>query len=402
MDPDNKVDYKETLFLPKTDFPMRAGLPAREPQWLDHWEKLKIYSKLRAKVGDREIFTLHDGPPYANGNLHIGHALNKILKDIVTRSQQMLGKDASYIPGWDCHGLPIEWKIEERYRSSGKSKDEISTIELRKECRKFASEWVQIQKDEFKRLGVIGDWENPYLTMDYYSEAIIAEEFMKFITNGSLYQGSKPVMWSPVEKTALAEAEVEYHDIKSYMIWVKFKTNIDEFMGASIVIWTTTPWTIPSNKAVAYGKNISYGLYEVLSVEDESLLKPGEKIVIADDLYDYNLKNGKVTELLRLKSINNETLSKISLEHPLRNLPDSDGYWNYEVPMVEADFVTTDSGTGFVHMAPSHGLDDYEVFVKLGWTEKMTNNITEDSSFADHVPVFRSMKIINDLSLIHI
>ena len=396
MDPDNKVDYKETLFLPKTDFPMRAGLPAREPQWLDRWEKLKIYSKLRAKVGDREKFILHDGPPYANGNLHIGHALNKILKDIVTRSQQMLGKDASYIPGWDCHGLPIEWKIEERYRSSGKSKDEISTIELRKECRKFASEWVQIQKDEFKRLGVIGDWENPYLTMDYYSEAIIAEEFMKFITNGSLYQGSKPVMWSPVEKTALAEAEVEYHDIKSYMIWVKFKTNIDEFMGASIVIWTTTPWTIPSNKAVAYGKNISYGLYEVLSVEDESLLKPGEKIIIADDLYDYNLKNGKVTELLRLKSINNETLSKISLEHPLRNLPGSDGYWNYEVPMVEAEFVTTDSGTGFVHMAPSHGLDDYEVFVKLGWTEKMTNNVTEDSSFADHVPVFRSMRIIND------
>ena len=175
MDPDNKVDYKETLFLPKTDFPMRAGLPAREPQWLDRWEKLKIYSKLRAKVGDREKFILHDGPPYANGNLHIGHALNKILKDIVTRSQQMLGKDASYIPGWDCHGLPIEWKIEERYRSSGKSKDEISTIELRKECRKFASEWVQIQKDEFKRLGVIGDWENPYLTMDYLSLIHISE-----------------------------------------------------------------------------------------------------------------------------------------------------------------------------------------------------------------------------------
>ena len=267
-------EYKDTLNLPKTDFPMRAGLPKREPAWLERWEKIGIYDRLREKAArvrtdanepDRKPFTLHDGPPYANGHLHIGHALNKILKDMVVRSQQMMGRDARYIPGWDCHGLPIEWKIEEQYRAKGKNKDEVDVVTFRQECRKFAEGWIDIQRDEFKRLGITGTWENPYLTMNYRAERIIAEEFQKFLMTGTLYQGSKPVMWSPVEKTALAEAEVEYHDHKSHTIWVPFRATNGEgdLQSARVVIWTTTPWTIPSNKAVAFGKNIAYGLYEV-------------------------------------------------------------------------------------------------------------------------------------------
>ncbi|MDH5798063.1 MAG: class I tRNA ligase family protein, partial [Paracoccaceae bacterium] len=248
-------DYKDTLNLPKTDFPMRAGLPNREPGWLERWEKIGVYERLREKEG-REPFTLHDGPPYANGHLHIGHALNKILKDFVVRSHQMMGHDSRYIPGWDCHGLPIEWKIEEEYRKKGKNKDDVPIVDFRQECRAFADNWVNIQREEFKRLGVTGTWDKPYLTMDYHAERVIAEEFMKFLMNGTLYQGSKPVMWSPVEQTALAEAEVEYHDKESFTIWVKFKVggtirdnvpamNVpdDPLHGASVVIWTTTPWT---------------------------------------------------------------------------------------------------------------------------------------------------------------
>ena len=245
---DNTVDYKATLNLPKTDFPMRAGLPKREPEWLERWAEIGIYDRLREKTG-RESFTLHDGPPYANGNLHIGHALNKILKDMVVRSQQMMGKDARYIPGWDCHGLPIEWKIEEKYRKKGRDKDAVPVVEFRQECREFAAGWVDIQRDEFKRLGITGKWENPYLTMDFHSERVIAAEFQKFLMNGTLYQGSKPVMWSPIEKTALAEAEVEYHDKESFTVWVKFKvvgTGDVTLDSAKVVIWTTTPWTMPS------------------------------------------------------------------------------------------------------------------------------------------------------------
>ena len=249
-------DYKDTLTLPETDFPMRAGLPKREPDWLDRWERIGVYDRLREKEG-RPAFTLHDGPPYANGHLHIGHALNKILKDMVVRSQQMMGRDARYIPGWDCHGLPIEWKIEEQYRKKGKNKDEVDVVDFRQECRKFAEGWIDIQRSEFKRLGVTGNWDEPYVTMDFHAERVIAEEFQKFLMNGTLYQGSKPVMWSPVEKTALAEAEVEYHDKESFTIWVKFKVRgrpgILTLDSAHVVIWTTTPWTMPSNKAVAYG-----------------------------------------------------------------------------------------------------------------------------------------------------
>ncbi|MCE8468514.1 class I tRNA ligase family protein, partial [Rhodovulum sulfidophilum] len=275
-------DYKDTLFLPETDFPMRAGLPKREPDWLERWARIGIYDRLREKEG-RAPFTLHDGPPYANGHLHIGHGLNKILKDFIVRSQQMMGRDARYVPGWDCHGLPIEWKIEEQYRAKGLDKDKVDVVDFRQECRRFAEGWVDVQREEFKRLGVTGNWADPYLTMDFHAEAVIAEEFMKFLMNGTLYQGSKPVMWSPVEKTALAEAEVEYHDHQSHTIWVKFPivSGASEALdGAQVVIWTTTPWTIPQNRAVCFGPGIGYGLYEITGTPEECWAKVGDRFIL--------------------------------------------------------------------------------------------------------------------------
>ncbi|WP_295799329.1 class I tRNA ligase family protein, partial [uncultured Microbulbifer sp.] len=277
------TDYKSTVFLPKTEFEMRGKLPEREPGILARWEEMGLYQRQREVSAGREKFILHDGPPYANGNLHIGHALNKILKDVINRSQQMLGKDANYVPGWDCHGLPIEWKIEEQYRAKGKDKDEVPVVEFRRECRDFADHWIGVQREEFQRLGVIGDWQNPYTTMNYPAEAQIARELMKFIDNGLLYQGSKPVMWSVVEKTALAEAEVEYHDHESDTIWAKFPVKGDgELSGASVVIWTTTPWTIPGNRAISFSSRISYGLYEVTAAPDENWAKAGDRLVLAD------------------------------------------------------------------------------------------------------------------------
>ncbi len=388
-------DYKSTLHLPKTDFPMRAGLPKREPGWLERWARIGVYDRLREKQG-REVFTLHDGPPYANGHLHIGHALNKILKDMVVRSQQMMGKDARYIPGWDCHGLPIEWKIEEKYRSKGKNKDDVPINELRGECRKFAEGWVDIQREEFKRLGVTGNWENPYLTMDYSSEAVIAEEFMKFVMNGSLYRGSKPVMWSPVEKTALAEAEIEYHDHQSHTIWVKFYfTNASgDLDGAAAVIWTTTPWTIPQNKAVAYNPKIAYGLYQVDATEEESWTAAGDNLVLADTLAAETLEKSRVTKFTRLRDVTADELAPLVCKHPFAGL---DAFWDYAegVPMIDGDHVTDEAGTGFVHTAPSHGADDYECFVKRGWTDRMTHNVNEDSAFEDFVPFFAGLQVFD-------
>src|SRR6187401_2399664 len=256
-------DYSETLFLPQTEFPMRAGLPQKEPELLERWQKLDLYRRLRDAGKSRDKFVLHDGPPYANGNIHIGHALNKILKDVVTRSQQMLGYDSNYVPGWDCHGLPIEWKIEEEnYRSKNKQKPNLSDpaamIAFRKECRAYAEHWLKVQREEFKRLGVEGDWDHPYTTMSFPAEAQIARELMKFAANGTLYRGSKPVMWSVVEKTALAEAEVEYEDYTSDQVWVKFPVNAtaSALAGSSVVIWTTTPWTIPGNRAISFSSKI--------------------------------------------------------------------------------------------------------------------------------------------------
>jgi isoleucyl-tRNA synthetase len=396
-------DYKDTLFLPRTDFPMRAGLPQREPEWLARWERIGVYDRLRERAEGRRPFVLHDGPPYANGHLHIGHALNKILKDFIVRSQQMMGRDSRYVPGWDCHGLPIEWKIEEEYRAKGKSKDDVPINELRGQCRQFAEHWIGVQREEFKRLGVTGKWDDPYLTMDFHAEAVIADEFMKFVMNGSLYLGSKPVMWSPVEKTALAEAEVEYKDHQSHTVWVKFPVatsgNVDtapaatvpqDILGSSVVIWTTTPWTLPSNRGVAFSKDIAYGIYRVTDAAADNWAKPGETLILADALAADVMKAARVAGYERVADA--KGLAGAILRHPLAGL---NPYWNYEVPMLEGDFVTDDAGTGFVHCAPSHGADDFELFVKNGLVDRMTHNVLEDSSFAPHVPFFHGLQIFD-------
>jgi isoleucyl-tRNA synthetase len=384
-------DYRETVFLPETDFPMRAGLPQREPVWLARWEKIGVYDRLREQKG-RAPFVLHDGPPYANGHLHIGHALNKVLKDMVVRSQQMMGRDARYVPGWDCHGLPIEWKIEEQYRAKGLNKDDVDTVAFRQECRKFAEGWIDIQREEFKRLGVTGAWDRPYLTMDYHAEAVIAGEFMKFLMNGSLYQGSKPVMWSPVEKTALAEAEVEYHDHTSHQVWVGFPvlagaSGGDMSVKAKVVIWTTTPWTIPQNRAVAFNPAIAYGLYEV------SGEMPGVYLV-ADKLAAGVFAAAKIEDgaVKRLRDVPAEELQGLTLAHPLRGVEGGAGEWDYDVPLLPGDHVTDDAGTGFVHTAPSHGDDDYQLGLKFGLP--MTYNVEPDGSYRADLPLFGGQHII--------
>ena len=393
-------DYKNTLNLPQTDFPMRAGLPKREPEWLARWERLGVYDRLREKEG-RTPFTLHDGPPYANGHLHIGHALNKILKDMVVRSQQMMGKDARYIPGWDCHGLPIEWKIEEQYRKKGRNKDEVDVIDFRQECRKFAEGWVDIQRAEFQRLGVTGKWENPYLTMNFHAERVIAEEFMKFLMNGTLYQGSKPVMWSPIEKTALAEAEVEYHDKESHTIWVKFRvveTGDATLDSAHIVIWTTTPWTIPSNKAVVYGSDISYGLYEVTGRPEECWATIGDRYILADNLAADVMGKARLDDTMyrRLCDVTSDDLAKIKLTHPLQGADGSEGEWDDIRDFRAAEFVTDTEGTGFVHCAPSHGMEEYELYRDLGMLEQViTYNVMDDGSFRTDLPFFGGKYILN-------
>lgn len=388
-------DYRDTVFLPKTDFPMRAGLPAREPEWLDRWARLRVYDRLRETSAGREPFILHDGPPYANGHLHIGHALNKVLKDFITRSQQMMGKDARYVPGWDCHGLPIEWKIEEQYRQQGLDKDAVDTIEFRQECRRFAEHWVDIQRDEFKRLGITGKWDDPYLTMDFHAESVIAAEFMKLLMNGSLYQGSKPVMWSPVEKTALAEAEVEYHDHTSHTIWVRFKVLGDGLAAdgpVSVVIWTTTPWTIPQNRAVAYNPDIAYGLFRVDEVADNATAETGEVLVLADALADSVKTAAKIEGWTRIADVTAAELGGLTLAHPLRGVEGADGEWDYDVPMLPGDHVTDDAGTGFVHTAPSHGDDDYQLGLK--YKLPMTYNVEPDGSYRADLPIFGGQAII--------
>ena len=314
------TDYKDTVYLPKTDFSMRAGLPNKEPQILKIWEDTKLFKKLREQRKNSKPFILHDGPPYANGNLHIGHALNKIIKDVINRSQSMLGKNANYVPGWDCHGLPIEWKIEENYRKKKKNKDDIPVVEFRKECRDFASKWMDIQSEEFQRLGVYGDWEDPYSTMKYESEAIIMSEIGKFLMNGSLYRGVKPVMWSPVEKTALAEAEIEYHDHVSTTIFARFpikKAPIEILNDYEIIIWTTTPWTMPGNRAVAYGKDIDYTLLEITSVSENSLAKIGDKIVVATHLLEEAIKELYILDYNVSKKLKGSEFEGSILAHPL-------------------------------------------------------------------------------------
>ncbi len=413
-DTPNTPDYKNTLKLPVTEFPMRAGLPKREPAWLEHWQNIGVYDRLREKEG-RAPFTLHDGPPYANGHLHIGHGLNKILKDMVVRSQQMMGKDARYIPGWDCHGLPIEWKIEEEYRKKGKNKDDVDVVEFRQECRAFAEGWVDIQREEFKRLGVTGNWADPYLTMNFHAERVIAEEFQKFLMNGTLYQGSKPVMWSPIEQTALAEAEVEYHDKESFTVWVKFRVsdfddellaangysdNLDDikskFVDASVVIWTTTPWTIPSNKAVVFGDDYTYTLVEVTETPDECWAKVGDKFILADKLVEDVMSKARVIGFERLLPVPTDMLAGFKLSHPLANTEGAEGEWDAPRKFLAADFVTDEEGTGFVHCAPSHGMEEYELFRDRGeLAEVITYNVMDDGSFRENLPFFGGKYILS-------
>ena len=397
--PNTQPDYKDTLNLPKTDFPMRAGLPKREPDWLARWEKIGVYDRLREKEG-REPFTLHDGPPYANGHLHIGHALNKTIKDMIVRSHQMMGHDSRYVPGWDCHGLPIEWKIEEQYRKKGKNKDDVPVVDFRQECRKFAEGWVDVQREEFKRLGITGNWADPYLTMNFHAERVIAEEFMKFLMNGTLYQGSKPVMWSPIEQTALAEAEVEYHDKESFTIWVKFRVANEghDLQGAHVVIWTTTPWTIPSNKAVVFGADYAYGLYEVTGTPDECWLKVGEKYLLADKLAAQTFARARLEDgqWTRVRDVTTEELSGLSLQHPLAGAEGANGEWDDLRDFRAAPFVTDEEGTGFVHCAPSHGMEEYELYRDLGMLEQViTYNVLDDGSFRKDLPFFGGKYILN-------
>lgn len=414
---------KTTVFLPKTDFPMRGDLPKKEPEILGVWETTKLYEQIRETSKGKPKWILHWGPPYANGRAHMGHAFTKSLKDIVNRSKQMQGFDAPLVPGWDCHGLPIEWKIEEQYREKGLDKDDIPVPKFRAECREFAQKWADIQSADFIRLGVFGDFKNPYMTMARHSEAVIAREIHKFVTNGLLYRGVKPVMWSVVEKTALAEAEIEYKDHKSITIWVKFpvvkagsKWNHLEgsahdpvetermaklLDGASIVIWTTTPWTMPSNRAIAYGKDIEYGIYSY-----------GEnKIVAAKSLIEDVMKNAKIENWSLIDTIKGEDLAGTICKHPLHEK----GYDFFEVPLLEGDFVTEDTGTGFVHIAPSHGEDDFRlvkmhnIVAELEATEvssgrrlgtgikpiEITDNVADDGTFREHVPLFAGLAIYN-------
>ena len=404
----DQVDYRETLKLPGSDFPMRAGLPRREPDWLARWQRIDVYGKLREKAertgsGVREPFILHDGPPYANGHLHIGHALNKILKDMVVRSQQMMGKDARFVPGWDCHGLPIEWKVEEQYRAKGQSKDDVPVIELRQECRRFAEKWIEIQRDEFRRLGITGNWRDPYLTMDHQAEATIADEFMKFVMNGTLYRGSKPVMWSPVEKTALAEAEVEYGDHTSPAIYVKFavkaaqggRNSVD---GSSVLIWTTTPWTIPSNRAICFNPGLTYGIYRADSAPEGNWVAAGEELVVADRLAEEIFAAARVDAFSKTCALDADALSAIVCAHPFHGLADpaesERNRWDFDVPLIGAEHVTGDAGTGLVHTAPSHGDDDYRIGLAHGL--EMTDNVMEDGTFREDLPFFGGLAIISE------
>ncbi|HEX9071644.1 MAG TPA: isoleucine--tRNA ligase [Pseudolabrys sp.] len=400
-------DYSETLFLPQTEFPMRAGLPQRETEILARWEKADVYRQLRSAAKGRDKFILHDGPPYANGNIHIGHALNKILKDVVTRSQQMLGFDSNYVPGWDCHGLPIEWKIEEEnYRSKNKTKPNLSDpaamVAFRQECRAYAEHWLNVQREEFKRLGVEGDWAHPYTTMDFLAEAQIARELMKFAANGTLYRGSKPVMWSVVEKTALAEAEVEYEDYTSDTVWVKFPVSnpadLPVAKGASVVIWTTTPWTIPGNRAISFSSKISYGLYRVTDAPADNWAKVGERFVLADKLAGDIFKQARVVSYEKISEIPANALATLTCAHPFRGR----GY-DFVVPLFDGEHVTDDTGTGFVHTAPGHGREDFDIWIKnaslldaAGINIAIPYTVDENGAFTEAAPGFTGKRVIND------
>ena len=401
-----RQDYRDSVFLPKTDFPMKAGLPQKEPGILARWQEQDFYANLRNRRRGREKFILHDGPPYANGDMHIGHALNHILKDMVVRTQTLLGKDAPYVPGWDCHGLPIEWKVEEQYRKKKLNKDEVPAQEFRAECRAYAQHWVDTQREQLKRLGINADWDNPYLTMDFQAEATIVSELLKFAESGQLYRGAKPVMWSPVEKTALAEAEIEYEDIVSTQIDVAFEiveSPIAELVGAHAVIWTTTPWTIPVNQAIAYGLDIDYITFtwngKTLLLAEKLLLDVWLRVAYERIDGVLQTQNDPPKWEAQVTRIKGSDLAGTMVRHPIYNYlrhsraggnptPDTSAESTNQVldprlrggdelsdeaferriaffekprPMLAGDFVTIESGTGLVHMAPDHGEDDFDL-----------------------------------------
>ena len=389
-------DYRDTLFLPTTDFPMRGGLPKREPEWIARWDEMNLYGQLRAdaKARGAKQWILHDGPPYANGHIHLGTAMNKIVKDVIVRSHQMTGHDAPYLPGWDCHGLPIEWKVEEEFRSKNRGKDDVPGDEFRAACRAYAEKWVEIQGREFRALGIEGEWDNPYLTMKFESEATIVAEFLRMAMQGALVRGAKPIMWSPVERTALAEAEVEYYDRKVPVIWVKFPI-VGRDDDASVVIWTTTPWTIPANQAVSFSPDISYGLYTVDAVMSEEELgfapyaKAGEKLMISDDLAQAVMDGAKVSAFTRVSDVDP---TGWTLKHPLSGM---DPFFDKPIPMLSGEHVTADAGTGFVHTAPAHGEDDFNVWVNSGRTTQEIRQIVDaDGCYTPDVPRFAGMDIV--------
>jgi isoleucyl-tRNA synthetase len=405
-------DWSETLFLPKTDFPMKAGLPQREPELLARWAKMRLYDRLREEAMGRTKFVLHDGPPYANGHLHIGHALNKILKDVISRSQGMMGKDSYYVPGWDCHGLPIEWKVEEEnYRAKGRAKPDLkdtsALIAFRRECRDEAAKWLDVQREEFKRLGVEGDWDHPYTTMSFDAEATITRELMKFAMNGLLYRGSKPVMWSVVERTALAEAEVEYQEIESPAIYVKFPVMFasaesqdpQRLQHASVVIWTTTPWTLPGNRAISYSPSIAYGLYEITQAPADNWAKVGERLILADALAETVKTAARIEGWARLGGVAGEMLRHSMCAHPLRGQSD----YRFMVPLLAGEHVTEDTGTGFVHTAPGHGTEDFEVWDDNRRTleqrsidAKIPFTVDEAGFFTKDAPGFEGKRVVDD------
>ena len=383
---------KDNLNLPKTSFSMKANLPQKEPDLVNFWDKINLYKKLRKQSQGKEKFILHDGPPYANGHIHMGTALNKILKDIIVKFHQMNNKDSNYVPGWDCHGLPIEWKIEEQYKKNKKNKDQIPITEFRKECREFAEKWIKVHKKEFKRLGVIGDWENYYSTMSFEAESEIVRELGKFLLEGSLYRGYKPVLWSTVEKTALADAEVEYQDHTSNTIYVGFQvkdSKVSELKESEIIIWTTTPWTIPANKALAYNENLNYS---IIVIEDEGDFK-NKKIVIATDLLFKVLEECNVKKYKIIKNIKGKDFKDTICLHPFKAI----GY-DHLVPMLSAHFVTLEQGTGIVHCAPSHGPDDFNLCLKNGI--KAIETVDGDGKYTKEVPLFEGIHIFKSDELV--
>ncbi len=389
--PDTR-DYRSTVFLPATSFPMRGELPKREPEILARWARMGLYGRLREAAADRPPFVLHDGPPYANGPLHIGHALNKILKDVINRAAQMAGFNTDYVPGWDCHGLPIEWKVEEEYRARRQDKDQVPVLEFRAECRAYAQKWLDFQRAEFQRLGVEGDWARPYATMDLRSEALIMAEIGRFLMNGSLYRGLRPVMWSPVEKTALAEAEIEYADHKSAILYALFPVlrapAAPDLVGANVVIWTTTPWTIPANRALAYGPEIEYALVDVQAVADGALLKHGTRLVVALKLLpELSAACGMGAHTV-VRVFKGTEFAGAVCASPLRGHV---GEYAYDAPLLPGDFVTEDAGTGIVHIAPSHGEDDFNLGRAHGLPVPET--VADDGTYTLQAPGFTGLHV---------